>query len=154
MSPTQRYWHPVIGYNYRLTNIQAALGVAQMERIQEFVARKRAIAALYTKLLEGIPGITLPAEESWAKNVYWMFSILVDDGRGVSRDALMAHLKARGIDSRPFFHPIHTMPPYATGESLPVAERLSRQGINLPSSVALTDNDIRRVVRAIREVAR
>ncbi len=153
MSPTRRYWHPVIGYNYRLTNLQAALGVAQMERIEEFIARKRAIATLYSDLLRGTPGITLPPEAPWAKNVYWMFSILVDDAFGLGRDPLMAHLKSRGIDSRPFFHPIHTMPPYATGTSLPVAERLSRQGINLPSSVALTDDDVRRVVRAIQEAA-
>jgi perosamine synthetase len=154
MSPTERYWHPVIGYNYRLTNLQAALGVAQMERIEEFVARKRAIAALYSELLEGTPGITLPPEEAWAKNVYWMYSVLIGDAFGLSRDALMAHLKTRGIDSRPFFHPIHIMPPYISGQSLPVSERLSREGINLPSSVTLTDHDIRRVVRAIQEVVR
>jgi perosamine synthetase len=154
MSPTRRYWHPVIGYNYRITNIQAALGVAQMERIEEFIARKRAIAALYCELLQGTPGLSLPIEEPWAKNVYWMFSVLVDDSFGISRDDLMAHLKTRRIDSRPFFYPIHTMPPYATGQSLPVAERLARQGINLPSSTALTDDDIRRVVGAIREAAR
>jgi len=151
MSPTRRYWHDAIGYNYRITNIQAALGVAQMERIQEFIARKRAIAALYNELLDSTPGLTLPVEEAWAKNIYWMYSILVDDSARVSRDELMAHLKARKIDSRPFFHPIHTLPPYATGQSLPVAERLSRQGINLPSSTALTDDDIRRIARAIRE---
>ena len=154
MSPTERYWHPVIGYNYRLTNIQAALGVAQMERIEEFIARKRAIATLYNKLLGGMPGIILPPEEAWAKNVYWMYSILIGDAFGLSRDALMAHLKTRGIDSRPFFHPIHIMPPYVTGQSLPISELLSRQGINLPSSVTVTDHDIHRVVHAIQEAVR
>ena len=151
MSPTRRYWHDTIGYNYRITNIQAALGVAQMERIKEFIARKRAIAALYNELLDGTPGLTLPVEEPWAKNIYWMYSILVGDSARVSRDELMAHLKTRKIDSRPFFHPIHTLPPYATGQSLPVAERLSRQGINLPSSTALADDDVRRVAHAVRE---
>jgi perosamine synthetase len=154
MSPTRRYWHPTIGYNYRLTNIQAALGVAQMERIEEFIARKRAIAARYCELLHGTPGLSMPVEEPWAKNVYWMFSMLVDENLGISRDDLMIHLKTRGVDSRPFFYPIHTMPPYATGHPLPVAERVARQGINLPSSVALTDDDIRRIVRAIHEAAR
>lgn len=154
MSPTERYWHPVIGYNYRLTNIQAALGVAQMERIEEFIARKRAIAARYSELLESTPGVVLPPEEAWAKNVYWMYSVLIGDAFGLSRDALMAHLKTRGIDSRPFFRPIHTMPPYVTDQPLPISERLSRQGINLPSSVMLTDHDIRRVVHAIQEVVR
>ena len=151
MSPTRRYWHDAIGYNYRITNIQAALGVAQMERIQEFIARKRAIATLYDELLDGTPGLTLPVEEPWAKNIYWMYSILVGDSARVSRDELMTYLKACKIDSRPFFHPIHTLPPYAAGQSLPVAERLSRQGINLPSSTALTDDDVRRVARAIQE---
>ena len=151
MSPTRRYWHPEIGYNYRITNIQAALGVAQMERVDEFVARKRAIAKLYTELLDGIPGVHLPPEEPWAKNVYWMYSILIDDTARLPRDELMRRMKTRGVDSRPFFHSIHTMPPYATGQSLPVAERLSRQGINLPSSCALTDDDVRRVARVIRE---
>lgn len=151
MSPTKRYWHPVIGFNYRLTNIQAALGVAQMERIEDFVARKRGIAALYNDLLKRIPGIKLPPEEPWARNVFWMYSILVGQEFGVSRDALMEHLKSRGIDSRPFFHPIHTLPPYHDGQSLPVAERLAQQGMNLPSAVTLTDKDIRRVVHAISE---
>lgn len=154
MSPTRRYWHPVIGYNYRLTNLQAALGVAQMERVEEFIARKRALAALYSELLKDTPGLSLPPEEPWAKSVYWMFSVLVGDDFGVARDELMARLKAQGIDSRPFFNPIHIMPPYATGQTLPVAERLARQGINLPSSTALTDDDVRRVCRAIREMAR
>lgn len=151
MSPTERYWHPVIGFNYRMTNIQAALGVAQMERIESFITRKRAIAARYNEWLRDIPGITLPPEESWAKNVFWMYSVLVGDDFGVTRDALMAHLKTRGVDSRPFFHPIHTLPPYASRQSLPVAERSAHQGINLPSAVTLSDDDIQRVVRAIRE---
>jgi len=154
MSSTRRYWHPTIGYNYRLTNIQAALGVAQMERVEEFIARKRTIAALYNELLNGTHGVSLPVEEAWAKNVYWMYSILVGDSARVSRDDLMAYLNTRGIDSRPFFFPIHTMPSYATGQSLPVTERLARQGINLPSSIALTDDEIRRIVYAIHEVNR
>jgi len=155
MSPTRRYWHDEIGYNYRITNVQAALGVAQMERVDEFIARKRAIAALYSELLGGTPGIMLPVQEPWAKNVYWMYSILVGSKARLTRDELMAHLKSRKIDSRPFFHPIHTMPPYASahsaGQSLPAAERLSRQGINLPSSCALSDDDVRRVAHAMRE---
>lgn len=151
MSRERRYWHPVIGYNYRLTNLQAALGVAQMERIDGMLARKRAIAALYGDLLGGIPGVALPAEEPWAKNIYWMYSILVGDDFGITRDELMARLKVRLIDTRPFFNPIHLMPPYATGQSLPVAERLARQGLSLPSSAALTDRAVRRVASAIRQ---
>lgn len=154
MSPTERYWHPVIGFNYRLTNIQAALGVAQMERIEDFIARKRAMAAFYNDLLKNIPGVTLPPEESWAKNVFWMYSILIGDEFGITRDALMTHLKTCGIDSRPFFHPIHTLPPYLNTQSLPVAERLARQGINLPSAVTLTNRDIQRIARVIHKARR
>lgn len=152
MSPTQRYWHPVIGYNYRLTNIQAAVGVAQMEQIDTFIARKRAIAMRYSELLANIPGLTLAPEETWARNVYWMYSILVNAKCPASRDQVMAHLKSRNIDSRPFFHPIHVLPPYAVGQEFPVAEQLSQQGINLPSSVTLSDTDILRITRVIREV--
>jgi len=151
MSRERRYWHPVIGYNYRLTNMQAALGVAQMERIDEMLARKRAIAALYSELLGGTPGVGLPVEEPWARNIYWMYSILVSGDFGISRDELMVRLKARQIDTRPFFNPIHLMPPYATGQSLPVAERLARQGLSLPSSTALTDADVQRIASAIRQ---
>jgi perosamine synthetase len=151
MSTEKRYWHPVIGYNYRITNVQAAIGVAQMERIEEFIARKRRIAETYNQLLARVPGLTLPPEEKWATSVYWMYSALVGVEFGPSRDELMARLKQRKIDSRPFFYPIHTMPPYHTGESLPVAEALSRRGINLPSAVTLTDEDIHRIATAIQE---
>jgi perosamine synthetase len=98
-----------------------------------------------------VPGLTLPPEEKWATSVYWMYSVLVGPKFGLGRDELAARLKQRKIDSRPFFYPIHTMPPYHTGESLPVAEELSRQGINLPSAVTLTDDDIRRIAAAIQE---
>jgi perosamine synthetase len=150
MSPQKRYWHTMIGYNYRMTNIQAAIGVAQMERIEDFIARKHWIANTYNQLLTGLPGVILPPEAEWAKSVYWMYSILVTDEFPITRDELMAHLGNNGIDSRPFFYPIHTMPMYETGESLPVAERLSRQGINLPSAVTMTEAKMERVAEAIR----
>ncbi len=157
MSKEKRYWHPVIGFNYRLTNLQAALGVAQLEQIDDIIARKRRNAALYSELLRDVPGITLPPEAPWAKNVYWMYSILIEDDFGMSRDEVMAGLKARDIDSRPFFYPIHTMPPYiehAKGEVLPVATEISRKGINLPSSATLTPEQIAQVVNAIKELGR
>lgn len=154
MSKEKRYWHPTIGFNYRLTNLQAALGVAQLERIDEVIAVKRRNADLYTGRLRDVPHVTLPPEASWAQNVYWMYSILIEDGYGLSRDELMARLKERGIDSRPFFYPIHTMPPYATGEAgeYPIASELSRKGINLPSSATLTVEQIDQVCNAIKEL--
>jgi perosamine synthetase len=152
MSPEKRYWHTVVGYNYRLTNIQAAIGVAQMERIEEFIARKRHIAALYNQLLAGTRGIILPPAAEWATSVYWMYSVLLTDEFPLERDELMAYLRQKNIDSRPFFYPIHTMPSYHTGESLPVAEDLSKRGINLPSAVTLTDAQIERITTAIKSL--
>ena len=151
MSPNKRYWHTEIGFNYRMTNIQAAMGVAQMEKIEEYVERKRQIANLYNQALQGIAGVSLPPEAAWATSVYWMYSILVDAPYPLCRDELMKTLRAHNIDSRPFFYPVHTQPPYHTSDSLPVAERLSRRGINLPSAVTLTDVDIARIAAVIRQ---
>jgi len=152
MPPERRYWHPEIGFNYRLTNLQAALGVAQLERIEEFIARKRAIASAYNARLADVPGLVLPPEKPWARNVYWMYSILIGQEYGFSQEQVMAGLRAQGIDSRPFFHPIHTLPPYqavAAGQSFPVAERLARQGINLPSAPTLTEAQIERICNVL-----
>jgi len=153
MSPTNRYYHPYIGYNYRLTNVQAAIGLAQIERLDEFVIAKRRNAELYAEYLVDIPGITLQPEADWAKSVYWMYSILVNEPYSLSRDALMAVLREQGVDTRPFFHAIHTMPCHKRDESLPVAESLARTGINLPSSVKLTEKQIVYICEQIRERA-
>jgi perosamine synthetase len=153
MSTSRRYWHPEVGFNYRITNLQAALGVAQMERIEEFITRKRRIAAEYDRLLQKVPGITRPSHAKWAEPVYWMYSILLDDSFPLPRDEVMARLRQQGIDSRPFFYPIHTMPPYASDLRRPVAEEISRRGINLPSAVTLTEEDIQRVAEALRVLA-
>ncbi len=153
MSPERRYWHTEIGYNYRMTNLQAALGVAQMERIEEFIAKKRHIAQTYNQGLREITSITLPPEASWAASVYWMYSILLARDFPLSRDEVMARLRHQNIDSRPFFYPIHIQPPYQAGISLPVAEDLSRRGINLPSAVTLSGEDILRIVLALRKMA-
>ncbi|MBI4300130.1 MAG: DegT/DnrJ/EryC1/StrS family aminotransferase, partial [Chloroflexi bacterium] len=149
MSKDRRYWHPEIGFNYRLTNLQAAVGLAQLERVEQFIARKRENARCYSSALGAVQGIRVPPEADWARSVYWMYSVLVEDDFGMSRDELMAALRRAGIDTRPFFYPIHTMPPYATGESFPIAEELAGKGLNLPSSATLTETDVERVARAI-----
>jgi perosamine synthetase len=154
MSPTERYYHPEIGFNYRLTNIQAALGLAQLERIDEFVKAKRRNAARYAERLAGVPGVILAPEAEWARNVYWMYSILITEDYGLSRTELGSALKERGVDSRPFFRAIHTMPCHHREHVLPVAERLARQGLNLPSSTRLTEEQIDYVARQIIELAR
>jgi len=154
MSKEKRYWHPVIGYNFRMTNIQGALGLGQMERIEEILQKKRAIARLYSECLMGVPGVILPPEAEWAENVYWMYSILVGDEFGMGRDDLMAALRERGIDTRPFFYPIHTMPPYDRGERFPVAEWLAARGVNLPSGLSLTEEQIRYICETIETLSR
>ncbi len=150
MSSTRYYWHSQVGYNYRLTNVQAAIGLAQLEKAEQRIEKKRQIARAYNARLEKVKGLTLPREEAWAKSVYWMYSVLVEEDYGLDRDGLMAKLKKAAIDSRPFFHPMHTLPPYeGRGERFPVAEELARKGINLPSASTLTDEDIKRVCQVI-----
>jgi perosamine synthetase len=153
MSTEKRYWHTEVGYNYRMTNMQAALGVAQMERIDEFIQRKVALADKYNEGFSHIPGISLPPKAVWAKPVYWMYSVLINDDFPFNRDEVMKKLKEEGIDSRSFFYPIHTMPPYDNHQTLPITEDLSKRGINLPSSITLTDEDITRIVGAFRRMA-
>lgn len=153
MSSEKRYWHPELGFNYRITNLQAAIGVAQMERIDEFIQKKIDNAELYNSLLSDIKGITIPPSEPWAKNVYWMYSILIEESFGVVRDDVMSLLRKQGIDTRPFFYPLHTLPHYAGGrERLPVAEEIATKGINLPSATTLQKEDIVRIADAIRKI--
>lgn len=153
MDPNRRYWHSVLGYNYRMTNIQAALGVAQMERIDQIVEQKRKNAALYHKGLQDVPGITLPPELAWAKNIYWLYSILLDEKKfGIPSQELGNQLKESGIETRPLFPPAHQQPIYNTGQSLPVSERLSRYGLSLPSSVNLNGHEIERITKEIRNI--
>ena len=117
MDSKRLYWHEVVGFNYRMTNLQAAVGVAQVKRLAEFVARKRAIAGWYAEALAPLARrgrIALHPEAPWARAVFWMYSVLLrDTGRSV--EEVRGRLSDRGIDSRPFFHPSHTLPPYATG---------------------------------------
>ncbi len=136
------YWHPEVAYNYRMTNIQAALGLAQLERIDDMIAIRRRNARHYNRRLAEAPGLTLPPEKEWAKNVYWMYSVVVEDDFGMDRDEIRAKLRSAGIDTRPFFYPVHTLPMYNTGQSLPTAEELGRRGINLPSGATLTPDQI------------
>jgi len=154
MSKEKRYWHDVVGYNYRMTNIQAAIGVAQLEQIDALLDRKRAIADLYTRKLRGVPGITTPPEVPGTRNSYWMYSCLVDERQyGLDRDRLMARLRGYGIDTRNFFYPLHTLPMYRSwGRPLPVTERIAGTGLNLPSSPNLTDEEVTYITDAVCEI--
>jgi perosamine synthetase len=143
------YWHAEIGYNYRMTNVQAALGVAQLERIEEFIAARLRTVAHYDVRLAEVAGITRPPCAEWADNVYWMYTILIEDGFGLDRDTLMARLRQRGIETRPVFYPLHCLPMYDRGQKLPIAEEIARKGLNLPSGSALTPEQVDAVCDAL-----
>jgi perosamine synthetase len=153
--PERRYWFPVVGYNYRLTNVAAAIGLAQMEKIDWHVERRRENAAWYREELTDVDWLTFSPELSWARNAYWMSCVLVSPGAPVDRDELMERLAERGIETRPFFYPLHTLPPYAEGARgpFPIAEDLAAHGLNLPSSALLSREDVAYVAREISRVA-
>lgn len=145
------FYHNEIGYNYRMPNILAAMGVAQLENIHSFIETKKRNAKLYDTLLSGVKGITLPIQKPWAENVYWLYSVLVEEDYRETRDELIMHLRADGIESRPFFIPIHTMPPYTESRcgELSVTLEIAERGINLPSSTSLTVEEVDRVCSVI-----
>jgi perosamine synthetase len=153
MNPNRQYWHDQVGFNYRMTNLQAALGTAQIRKIDRFVTKKRALAKQYHALLAGLEGLTLHPEMPWAKSVYWLYSIIADS-KTVSRNQLMTHLAGEGIESRPFFYPLHEMPIYSKfcPKDCPSASKLSRTGLSLPSSVKLTTADVSYVAQALRRI--
>ncbi len=154
MSKTKRYWHEVAGFNYRMTNLQAAVGLAQLEQIDTFLKKRRDIATAYNGNLKAVAGIALPPEKPWAENIFWLYSILVDEMKaGISRDDLIKGLACEGIESRPFFHPLHKQPPYrSTSTNFPISEKLAAQGISLPSSSSLSAEEINRVCRTIKKL--
>lgn len=153
MALERRYFHPLVGFNYRLTNLQAAVGVAQLERIEEIFARKERIDALYREHLDGIAGLRMPPRAAWAEPVCWLFSVLVDEPFGLARDAVIERLEARQIGCRPLFHPLHEQPPYREAGRFPESERLARRGLSLPSAVTLPDRAVEFVCKVIRELS-
>jgi perosamine synthetase len=153
MSPTKRYWHEEIGYNYRMTNLQAALGVAQLERIDELMSRRREIMGWYENGLGGRRGLRLNRNAPWARNVYWMICLEVDGMTEASRQELMELLREAGVDSRPYFYPVSDMPVYPAADT-PIAHRLSHSGINLPSYVDLTPRDVQFVCAQVDQALR
>jgi len=152
MSLEKRYWHSIVGYNYRMTNMQAAIGVAQLKKIDTFIGEKRRIAQQYKSALQKLSekkAITLHPEMGWAKSVYWMYSIIIETPMGIIRDDLIEKLRKNEIESRPFFHSIPTFPPYKSRKRFPIAEHLAQKGISLPSSSTLGANQIEKITNAI-----
>jgi len=155
--PEKRFYHTEFGYNFRMTNLQAALGVAQMERVEEFVGIKRRLGEYYRQKLSGIPGIRFQIEKPWAKSVYWMYCIEIDETLGFTADETRTALAEKGIGTRPFFLGLHEQPAaheigLFRGERYPVTERIARQGLYLPSGLALTESQVEEVAEAVRQV--
>jgi len=152
----QRFLHDELGYNFRLTNLQAAMGVSQIKRIDEIVKRKQFIADSYNELLAGVKGISLPKEELWAKNVFWVYGILLDEGSGKNAVQLADALRELGIETRPFFLGMHEQPVFQKmglfhGERYPVTEHLARQGFYIPSGLTITDEQIVAVADCVKD---
>jgi perosamine synthetase len=154
----KRFVHEELGWNLRLSNIQAALGVAQLERFDEFLTKKRHTGQRYTELLRDIDGIQLPVSEApYAQNTYWVFGIVLKDEISLDAAEAMERMKALGIGCRPFFWPMHEQPVFVKmglfkNEKYPTAERIARRGFYIPSGLTITDQQINQVAAVLREV--
>lgn len=154
--PGRRFCHETLGYNFRMTNVQAAMGVGQIERIDETVNRKREIAHAYDAAFSGIPALQLPSEMPWARNVYWVYGIVLVEERETDAVQVMSQLRSRGIETRPFFLGMHEQPVFHgmylfRNERYPVAERLARRGLYLPNGLAISSDQISEVADAVTE---
>lgn len=159
VDPERRYFFPVVGYNYRLTNVACALLCAQLERWPELEAARRRVFDEYRDHLGDVPGIGLQPVADWAQRAYWLFCITVDEERfGMSRDDLATALDADGIETRPFFYPLHRLPPYegrpGAARPLPVTDALAAAGLNLPTYPQMSVADVQLVATAIRRAGR
>jgi perosamine synthetase len=154
-SHERHFWHKYLGFNFRMTNMQAAVGLAQTERFEFLVECRRRNADMYSELLTTVPGLTLPPEKPWAKNVFWMYGILVHPEFGMNRDELRERLARRGIETRTFFIPVHLQPIYFREhghQRFPVAEMLCERGMYLPSASSLSQADIEFIAQSIKEI--
>lgn len=157
-SPKKRFLHTALAYNYRMTNMQAALGLAQIEKVNKLIEKKRRIAGLYNDNLKDIEGLRLPLEEKWAKSVYWMYSVLVEDDFGLTRDEFKIELLKSGVETRSFFIPMHRQPVIQKmglvdkKKRYPVSDYISGHGLYLPTGLALKDKDVLFVCEAIRKM--
>jgi perosamine synthetase len=157
MAKDRRYWHLEAGFNYRMTNLQAALGLAQMEVVERFLARRAELVTCYDKTLSGVQGITLPPRAAWAKNVHWLYTITIDEAvLGLGRDQMAQKLKERGIETRPVFFPLHPQPAYrsAVAHPCPVTADLAQRGLSLPTGNDMTVEDAGKVCEALTSVLR
>ena len=160
VDPNRRYFFPVTGYNFRLTNLACAILCGQLERKDEILQKRRDVYALYNRHLAGIPGINHQPAAEWAEVAPWLYSITVDAAQfGMDSIQLATQLKQKGIDSRPFFTPLHLLPPFrresaARKEHLPETEKLSKSGMNLPTFTPMEEFIVKRIADAIRSLQR
>lgn len=155
MSSTKKYWHETVGYNYRMTNMQAAIGYAQLLRIEEILLKKQQIYNWYKDLLKPYPSLLPNQSKDGVSNVYWLICIQIQNCTDIERDILIAELEKKGIGSRPFFYPLHKMPMYKDLSSdfdVPVAVSVSSKGINLPSFYDITYDEVKRVVDSMTSI--
>jgi len=154
----KRSMHNEMGFNFRMTNLQAAVGLAQLERLDEFICRKRHIGKLYNDLLQSVSGIDLPVEEKkFAKNIYWVFGIVINDSKKHSADFIIKKLAENKIGTRPFFYPMHLQPVFKNmnlfaDESYPVSERIAEQGFYIPSGLGLKDEQIEYTSEVLKKI--
>ena len=143
MDPNRRYWHPVIGYNYRMTNIAAAIGCAQLERVDEALERRKRLASWYSSELSPIRGLVLPVQKDYAEHAYWMYTVLLPECGAETRDVIHEILESRGVETRPVFYPMHLMPPYEEDPTrYPKATERSARGLSLPTHELLSEADV------------
>ena len=155
--PNRRFYHEELGYNFRLTNMQAALGLAQLERVDGIIAHKRWMGQNYSRRLSGVRSLELPVEESWARSVYWMYGVVLCEDIDMDTYQFGERLRDQGVDTRPFFLGMHEQPVFHKrglflDERYPVAERLARKGLYLPSGLGLTEDQLGRVCDAVEKV--
>jgi len=152
----KRFYHHILARNYRMTNLQAAIGVAQLKNIKKLIKIKKENAQKYTERLKGIKGLQLPVEKEWAKNVYWMYGIVLNESTGFNAENFAMKLIKEGIATRPFFYPLHLQPVLKkfikAGGKYPIAERIAKQGLYLPSGLGLKDWQIKKVCETIRKL--
>lgn len=153
MRPEKKYWHEVLGYNYRMTDLQGAVGVAQMEKIEDFLSHKRKVAERYHKNLSNIQGIIVPKEREYVKHSYWMYQIAITKEFPLSRDELSKRLREKNIDTRRAFYPIHIQPAYKTKGYFPVSDWYSETGVMLPTGVRMELEKVDYICDTIKKIA-
>jgi perosamine synthetase len=152
MSPQKKYWHEFAGVNFRMTNMQAAIGVAQLKKINNFLSKRKNVFKRYDKNFKSNSQLLLLPKNSWSENSYWLYTLVVNEFTEKKRDKLLKALSDRGIDARPGFYPLHKMPPYekySNGSDYPISSFLGTSSINLPSSPSLTSDEIDHIAQTV-----